>query len=198
MGLYNDLLLIQTLYLVPFARYSASKISVNDLDLPGSRKVKYFKFFGKPIWDFIMTFCWYELCISYRLREIPHLRFRLVTLTFQGHRRSNISPSWEADMGLYNDLLLIQTLYLVPFARYSASKISVCDLDLSRSPKVKYFTCFWKPIWDFVMTFCWYKLSISYRLRDIPLLRFPLMTLTFQGHRRSNISPLLGSRYGTL
>ena len=45
MGFYNDLLLIRTLYLVPFASYSASKISVNDLDLPGSPKVKYFTFF---------------------------------------------------------------------------------------------------------------------------------------------------------
>ena len=45
-------------------------------------------------------------------------------------------------MGLYNDLPLIQTLYLVPFARYSASKIPVSDLDLSESPKVKYFQIF--------------------------------------------------------
>ena len=56
-------------------------------------------------------------------------------------------------MGLYNDLLLIRTLYLVPFARYSASKISVCDLDLPGSPKVEYFTLAGKPIWDFIMTF---------------------------------------------
>ena len=57
MGLYNGLLLIRTLYLVPFARYSASKISVSDLDFSGSTKVKYFNFFGKPIWDFITAFC---------------------------------------------------------------------------------------------------------------------------------------------
>ena len=57
MGLYNDVLLIQTLYLVPFARYSTSKISVSDLDLSGSPKVKYLTFYGKPIWDFIMVFC---------------------------------------------------------------------------------------------------------------------------------------------
>ena len=139
MGLYNDLLLIRTLYLVPFARYSASKISVWDLDLSGSPKVKYFTFFGKPIWDFIMTFCWYELFISYRLRDIPHLRFRIVALTFQGHQSQKFLLFWEADVGLYNDLLLIRTLYLVPFARYSASKISYCDLDLSGSSKVKYF-----------------------------------------------------------
>ena len=36
MGLHNDVLLIRTLYLVSFARYSASKISVSDLDLSGS------------------------------------------------------------------------------------------------------------------------------------------------------------------
>ena len=57
MGLYNGLLLIRALYHVPFARYSISKISVNDLDLSGSTKVKYFNFFRKPIWDFIMAFC---------------------------------------------------------------------------------------------------------------------------------------------
>ena len=57
MGLYNGVLLIRTLYLVPFARYSASTISVSDLDLSGSPKVKYFTFFGKPIWDFVMVFC---------------------------------------------------------------------------------------------------------------------------------------------
>ena len=57
-------------------------------------------------------------------------------------------------MRLYNDVLLIQTFYLLPFARYSASKISDSDLDLSGSPKVKYFTVFGKPIWDFIVVFC--------------------------------------------
>ena len=57
-------------------------------------------------------------------------------------------------MGLSNDFLLIRTLYLVPSPRYSASKISVRDLDLSGSPKVKYLTYFEKPIKDFIMTFC--------------------------------------------
>ena len=198
MRLYNGILLIETLYLVPLARYSASKNSVSDLDLSGLPKVKYFTFFEKPIWHFILTFCWYELSISNRWRDIPHLRFRLATLTSQGQRKSNISPFWEADMRLCNDLLLIGTLYLVPFARYSPSKISINDLDLSGSPKVKYFTFFGKPIWHFIMAFCWYELSISYRLRDIPHLRFPLMTSTFQGHRRSNILPFLGSWYATL
>ena len=148
--LYNDLPLIRTLYLVPFARYSASKISINDFDLSGSPKVKYFTFSGK------------------------------------------------ADMGLYNDLLLIWTLFLVLFVRYSASKILVCDFDLSGSPKVKYFTFSGKPIWDFIMNFCWYELSSSYRLWDILHLRFWLMTLTFQGHQRSNISTFLETSHVTL
>ena len=56
MKLYNGLLLIRTLYLVPFARYSASEISVSD-NLPGLPKVKYFTIFGKAIWDLIMAFC---------------------------------------------------------------------------------------------------------------------------------------------
>ena len=145
MGLYNDLPLIRTLYLVPFARYSASEISISDLDLSRSPKVKYFYLF------------------------------------------------WEADLGLYNGLLLIRTLYIVPFARYSASKTSISDLDLSRSPKVKYFDSFRKPIWDFIMTFRWYEFSISYHLRDIPHQIFRLVTLTFQGHQRSNISTFLES-----
>ena len=142
MWLYNGVLLIPTLYLSPFTRYSASKISVSDLDLSGSPKVKYFDFFRKLICDFIMVSCWYQL-------------------------------------------------YLLPFARYYTSKISVSDLDLSGSPKVKYFNFFWKPIWDFIMMFCWYELSISYRLPDIPHLRFRLVTLTSQGHRRSNIPTFL-------
>ena len=53
-----------------FANYSAFKTSVSDLDLSGSPKVKYFTFFGKSIWDLILTFCLYELSISYRLRDI--------------------------------------------------------------------------------------------------------------------------------
>ena len=150
MRLDNDLLLIWTVYLVPFARYSASKISVGDLDHSGSPKIKYSTFFRK------------------------------------------------VDIGLYNGLLLIRTVYLVPFARYSAYKIPFCDLDLSRSPKVKYLTLFGKLIWDFMMTFFSYKLSISYRLRDISHLRFRIMTMTFQGHRRSSTSPFLESRYGAL
>ena len=175
--LYNSLPLIRTLYLALFARYSASKISVSDLDLSGSPKVKNFNFVGKPTCDLIMVSCEYELSISYRLRDITHQRLQLMTLTFQGHRRSNISPFWEADIGLYNDLLWIRTVYLVPFARYSASKISVSDL--SGSPKVKYFTFFGKPIWDFIMAFWWYELSISHHSRDIPHARFRLMTSTY-------------------
>ena len=149
MLLYNGVLLIRTLYLVPFARYSTCKISVRDLDLSGSPKVKCFTFFGNPIWDFVMTFCWYEL-------------------------------------------------YLVPFARYLASKISVSYLDLSGSPKVKYFYFFRKPMCHFIMVCCWYELSITYCLQDIPHLRFRLVTLTFQGHQRSNISTFLESPCATL
>ena len=150
MRLCNDVLLIQTLYLVPFARYSASKISVSDFDLSGSPKVKYFYFFLK------------------------------------------------AHIGLYNDVLLIQTLYFVPFARYSAFKISVSDLDLSGSSNVKYFSFLRKPRCDFIVVICWYELSISYRLRDIPLLRFRLVTLTFRGHQTSNISAFSESQDVTL
>ena len=84
------------LYLTPFARYSASKISISDLDPSRSPKIKYISFVGKSRGDIIKAFCWYELSISYRLRHILHLRFRLVTLTFQGHQRSNISCFLES------------------------------------------------------------------------------------------------------
>ena len=57
MQLYNGVPLIRTLYLIPFARYSASKISVSGLDLAGSPKVKYVYFFGKLICNFIMVLC---------------------------------------------------------------------------------------------------------------------------------------------
>ena len=57
-------------------------------------------------------------------------------------------------MRLHICLLLIGTLYLIPFARYSASKISVSDLDLLRSPKVKYFYMVRKLMHDFTVVFC--------------------------------------------
>ena len=54
-------------------------------------------------------------------------------------------------MQLYNGVVLRGTLYLIPFARYSASKISVSDLDFSRSPKIKYVYFFGKLICNFTM-----------------------------------------------
>ena len=179
MWIYNGLPLIQTLYLALFARYSASKISVDDLDLSESPKVNFFNFVGKPICDFIMILCWYKLSISYHLRDIPHLKFGKWRWPFRVTEGQIFHLFWEANMGFHNGLLLIRTLSRVPFARYSASKISVSDLDLSGSPKFKYFIFSGKPIWDFIMTFCWYELSIAYRLRDIPHQRFRLVTLTF-------------------
>ena len=56
MQLYNGVVLRGTLYLIAFARYSASKISVSDLDLSGSPTVKYFSFVGKPRADIVMVF----------------------------------------------------------------------------------------------------------------------------------------------
>ena len=139
-----------------------------------------------------------KISILHHLLDTPHLRVRLVTLTFQGHQRSDISTFWETGMGLYDGFLLIRTLNLVPFARYSVSKISVSDINLIESTKVEYFTFFGKPIWEFIMTFRWYELSISYRLRDIPHLRFRQRTLAFHGHQKSNISTFLESSYVTL
>ena len=83
--------------------------------------------------DLIMVFCGYELSISYRMQDIPHLRFRLVTLTFQSSESSKVNylnfvekPMCDFIKGL----LWLQTLYLAPFPRNSASKISVSDFDL--------------------------------------------------------------------
>ena len=101
MRIYEGLLFIRTLHLALFARYSASKISISDPDLSWSPKVKYFNFVGKPIRDFIMVFYWYELLLSRNVCEIFRiLKFRLVTLIFQGHRMSNIT-FWKAHMWLY-------------------------------------------------------------------------------------------------
>ena len=66
------------------------KTRPSDRDLSGSPKIKYFYFFRKPMCHFIMVFCCYELSISLCLRDIQHVRIRLVTLTFQVHHRSNI------------------------------------------------------------------------------------------------------------
>ena len=95
MRLDNCLLLIGTLYLIPFARYSAFKISVSDLDPLMSPKVKYFYMVRKPMHDFTVVFCWNELSILNNLQDIPHRRFRFVTLTYQGHQKSNISTFLE-------------------------------------------------------------------------------------------------------
>ena len=146
--------MIRTLYLKPFAGYSASKILVSDLDLSGSPKVKYFYNFWMATCVIIMVSCWYELSVSYRLRDIPHLRFRLVTLSPWPFRvsKGQIFPLlWKAHMQFCNGVLLIRTLYLIPCARYSSSKISVSDLDFSGSSKVKYFTVHGKPIFHI----CW-------------------------------------------
>ena len=179
------------LYHVPFARYPAFKISVSDLALSGSPKFKYFYSIRKPIFHFIMVFCWYEPSISYRLRGIPHLRFHLVTLTFQGHQKSNISTFLKK---LLCDFVIVFCWYQLSIA-YRLRDIPhlrflLVTLPFQGPPKVKYFYFFRKPICDLVIVFCWYELSISYRLPDIPHARFRLMTLTFQGHRRSNISPI--------
>ena len=146
------------------------------------------------------------LLISYRLRDIPHLRIWSVTLTFQGHKsrifqlcwkvkiwlyfdillirnlylipfarypvsnilvsdlflltiqghqKSNISPFSERSYATYTGVLLIRYPYLIPFARYPASNLSVSGLDLSGSPKVKYFYFLRKLICNFITVFCW-------------------------------------------
>ena len=145
-----------------------------------------------------MVFFLYEISIWYRLRDTLHLRFRLVTWTFRATKGQIFQLCWKAKRQLYNGVLLKRTLYFIPFARYSASKISVSDLDLSGSPKVKYFYFLGKPICNFIVVLCWEELSISYLLQDVPLLRFQLVTSTFQGHQRPNISALLESQGATL
>ena len=91
-----------------------------------------------------MQLCNGVLLISYRLRDIPHLRIWSVTLTFQGHKSRIFQLCWEVKVRLCFDILLIRTLYLIPFARYPVSNILVSDLYHSGSPKVKYFSFFQK------------------------------------------------------
>ena len=172
MGLYNDVLLIQTLYLVPFARYSTSKISVSDLDLSGPPKVKYFYFFRKPICDFVILFCWCELYL------IPFARYSASKISVSDLDLSGSTKVKYFDFfrKLICDFIMVSCwyqLYLLPFARYYTSKISVSDLDLSGSTKVKYFTFSGKPIWDFIMTFCWYKLCL------VPFARYLASKISF-------------------
>ena len=84
-------------------RYSASKISVSDLDLHGHRrypvsdldlsdslKVKYFNFVGKSMCYFIMIFYRYE---SHYLQDIPHLRIR--GLMCHWARRKKVKVRWR-------------------------------------------------------------------------------------------------------
>ena len=159
----------ETLYLVPFARYSASKIPVSDFGFSGSPDGQIFRLFlGLPIWDFILTFYWYELYIS-----SPFARYSASQISVSDLDLSRVIEgqlfhlSWETDIGLYNGLLLIRILYLVPFGRYSASKIQIGDLDLSGLPKVKYFYFFRKPMCHFIMTCSVDTNSISRTVREI-------------------------------
>ena len=125
----------------------------------------------------MMVSCSHELSIWHHIRDIPHLRFRSVTLTFQTHWRSNILIFVrKVNVLLHNDLLSIRTLYHVPFARYSSSKNSVSDLDLSDSLKDKYFNFIEKSRCYFIMIFCRYE---SHYLQDIPHLRIRLVIHIF-------------------
>ena len=53
---------------------------------------------------------------------------------------------------------------------------TLMTFDPSGSPNSKYFNLFWKPICDFASDLCWYWLSISHHLREIPHLSFRLLT----------------------
>ena len=93
-------------------------------------------------------------------------------LTFRGHLGSKIAfPPFESPY---------MTLYLTPidifslsrteiFSRYTNSKSSGFDLDLSRSPDVKNIFTIRKPIHDSLSDLFWQFLSISYRFWDIRL-----------------------------
>ena len=56
----NNILLVKTLPLAPLSRYFTSKALVHDIDSSGSPKVKYFNFFLKPMFNFliVVVFCW--------------------------------------------------------------------------------------------------------------------------------------------
>ena len=137
MWFYIRRVLIWILYLAPFARYSVSKISVYDFWPFKVTKGQIFYFFRKAHVAFYNNNnnAWH---LSHTYSYAYHIGECIVTfyVTFY--------LFWKTDMGLYIRLLLIRTLYLSPFARYSTSKVLVNYLDPLGSPKVKYLTFFSK------------------------------------------------------
>ena len=94
-------------------------------------------------------------------------------LTFRGHLRSKIFPPFESPyMTSYSNP--IDTFYLVPFSRYSTSKVPGFDLDLwplGVTLSQKYFHHLKAHIWLPIQLPLTLSL-ISYRFRDIRLQSF--------------------------
>ena len=150
-----------------------------------SCRVKYFNYFRKHIRHFIMIFCLHELSISHHLLDIPHLGFRFVILTFQGCRKSKILFCWKAHFATIVDT--------------NSSSYRLRDIPhfiyrlvwpwFFRATESQIFQLSWKPhmrLYNGILLVRTFYLLPFTRYSDILLLRFRLVTLTFQGQQRSN------------
>ena len=118
--------------------------------------------------------------LNFRFRTVGVAKVNAsLDLTFQGHQRVNWLRRPIRTLSIPISRLLTWFLYSTPLPRYSASQISVGDLDLSGSPKVKFSNYLGKSMFNFIMVFCWYQLPIWHHLRDIQLPRFWVMTFHF-------------------
>ena len=199
MWLYIRLVLIQTLYLAPLARYSTSQVVVNDLGPSGSPKVKYFNFFQKLMCDFIIVFCWKELSIWHHFRKIPHPSSR--SLTFDLWRWSEVkyfiifgNPICDFISDLYwYELSISHRLRDIPHHRFW-----FMTFDLWRSLKIKYLFLFAQAhVWLYIIHMLIQTLYLA------PLSRYFISQISINnpwpplGHRRSKLSMPVDRPYVT-
>ena len=99
----------------------------------GSSEVKNIFTIRKPIHDFLSNFYWHFFSISYCFRDIRLQSFQGLTLTFDLWGSSEVKNYFhhlKAHIWLPIQIPLTLSLYIVPFSRYSTSKVSGFDLDL--------------------------------------------------------------------
>ena len=117
------------------------------------------------------NFYWHFLAISFRLRYIftsKYSGFDLAVWPFEVTcQRSKIFVSIESSIDFF--------LYLVQILRYYfTSKFFqglTLTFDLWRTPEVSHFSVIRNPIHDFLYTFYWHYLYISYRFWDIWIIK---------------------------
>ena len=155
-----------SLYLVPFLRYSTSKV----LPFRGDPRSKIFSPFESPYMTFYPTSI-DTFSLSRTVFEIFDFKgFRVWSwpLTFRGDPRSKIFSPFKSPY---------MTSYLTPIDTFSLSRnvFEIFDFKIFRvwpwplrgHPRSNIFPPFWKPIYDFLFNSHWHFLSILYRFRDI-------------------------------